>query len=103
MVAMGIVFGAGGPVLGLVGFPWWVWVPCWAVALLFPVLIFPRSIGALYRNSNWVLATDRNAIWINLRSHLNYHLPEGLTVLQLERSEIDINNTGVAMAKFHGF
>ena len=81
------VFLAAGPVWMLLGAPWFIWVPCLAVAPLI-LLIFPRSIAALYRKSNWILALDRNAVWINLRSHLNHHFPEGQTVVRLDLSEI---------------
>ncbi len=82
------VFLAAGPVWWLLGAPWFIWAPCLAVGALV-ALLFPRSVVALYRKSNWVLAIDGNAVWINLRSPFNHHLPDGQTVVRLETSEIE--------------
>ena len=55
MIVMGTVFVGAGPVWRLLGAPWFIWVPCLAVGVLV-LLVFPRSVAALYRKSNWVLA-----------------------------------------------
>ncbi|HWI56031.1 MAG TPA: hypothetical protein VNZ22_02305 [Bacillota bacterium] len=87
-VGLCAVFLAAGPVWRLVGAPWFIWAPCLAVGVGVALLL-PRSVIALYRKSNWVLALHGNAVWINLRSPFNHHLPAGQTVVRLETSEIE--------------
>ena len=86
-VGLCAVFLAAGPLWWVLGAPWFIWVPCLAVGALVALLL-PRSVVALYRKSNWVLAIHSKAVWLNLRSPFNHHLPDGQTVVRLETSEI---------------
>lgn len=95
-VGLCAVFLAAGPFLLLVGAPWFIWTPSLAVGILITLLL-PRSVTALYRNSNWVMAVDDHSVWINLRSPFNRHLPDGLTVVRLETP--DIENVSIYSAK----
>jgi hypothetical protein len=96
-VGLCAVFLAAGPVWWLLGAPWFIWAACLAVGI-FVALLLPRSVIALYRKSNWVLAVHGKAVWINLRSPFNHHLPDGQTVVRLETS--DIENVSIYSQKY---
>ena len=77
-------------------FSWWGWVllsPVIAMVVGLWLLVFSAMKGtvvASFRSTNWVMTVALNGVYIQYRSHLNYHFPGDVpTVVFVPFSEID--------------
>jgi hypothetical protein len=70
------------------GTPWFVWGGCAVVAGLFVPLV-ARDARAKFRSTNWVLRTDPDGLWINLRSFQQPTAVGAATVVRVNYDEID--------------
>ncbi len=69
------------------GAPALMWIGCAILAaLIVPVVV--TDMVAKFRSTNWLLWIRPDGLWVNLRSYLNRHLPEAVTVLHLPYEEI---------------
>ncbi len=66
------------------------WLPAWLTGLTFLfLLLFRRLVTARFRPSNWLVRVADQGVYVQFRSHLNWHFPpDDLTVAFLPFGEI---------------